>query len=102
GWIDADDLGVARVIQPLQDQLRDGSGTAAQIDDLAPTGADHLLDDPAIDLGEKRVPGERLEGKAFVAALLVSCHGPLPALRLVTRGRPAPRSAGAVDPIHRA
>src|SRR4029077_15263019 len=76
GWIDADDRGVASVVEALQDQLGDGSGAAAQIHDLAATGTDDPLDDPPIDFGEEWVPRERFKREALVAALFVSCHRP--------------------------
>src|SRR2546425_3244110 len=65
GRIDPNHLRVASVTQAFQDQLRDRPRPAPQVDDLAAPGADHSLHDPAVDLGEERMPRERFKREAF-------------------------------------
>src|SRR5438874_1079728 len=63
--VDPDHHGVAAVIEPFQDQLCHSPRPAPQVDDLASSRADHSLHNPAVDLGEERMPRERFKREAF-------------------------------------
>ena len=61
--VHADHTGVVPSAEPFEDQLGDGAGAAAQVHDHLAARYDDALHDPAVDLGEKRVPRERREGE---------------------------------------
>jgi len=59
------------VAHALDDQLRDRTRAAAEVDDDLAAGSDHPLHDPAVDVQEERVPRERCKRKPIV----VCCRG---------------------------
>src|SRR5258707_14994389 len=67
GRIDPDDVGRRLLIAyVLEDELRDGAGAAAEVDDHLAARTNHPLENPVVDVGKERMPGERRERKAIL------------------------------------
>jgi len=64
--IDADDVRRRLLaLHALEDELRDRARPTAEVHDHLTARANHPLQNPAVDVREKRMPGERRERKAI-------------------------------------
>ncbi len=72
--------------------------SASQIDDLATAGADDPLDNPPVDFGEERVPGERFERESLFVSLRVNPHRTSRVLLRVPASQHAPAHAAWIVP----